>query len=301
MGRTELILFVALILTGVSVYLFLATLMNNNNEKDLLAWAKGEERPPTKSKIINSSIPLVHQFTMKYALKIKNPAYRKKVAGILMTAGMSRQLSIDEFIGLRFLYGFMFPGFLLIMNFALELGVPFAIFLILIPLGYYLPDIHANGIRKMRISSVQLDLPFFIDLLALSTEAGLDFINAIQRIVDKAENSALGEELSIVLKDIKLGGSRIDSLRAMSKRLDMAEITSFIAVLADADATGASISSVLKDQSVQMRLERFVRAEKAGARASQLILIPIMVFIIPAVFIMVFGPVILQFLSGGPK
>jgi tight adherence protein C len=299
MGRTELILFVALILTGVSVYLFLATLMNNNNEKDLLAWAKGEERPPTKSKIINSSIPLVHQFTMKYALKIKNTRYRKKVERILMTAGMSRQLSIDEFIGLRLLYGVMFPGLLFVMNFALEIGLPFLIFPVLAPIGYMLPDIHANGIRKMRISSVQLDLPFFIDLLALSTEAGLDFINAIQRIVDKAENSSLGEELSIVLKDIKLGASRIDSLRGMARRLDMAEITSFVAVLADADATGASISSVLKDQSIQMRLERFVRAEKAGARASQLILVPIMMFIIPAVFIMVFGPVILQFLGGG--
>jgi tight adherence protein C len=212
---------------------------------------------------------------------------------------MSRQLTIDEFIGLKLLYGVMFPGFLFIMNFALELGFPYIIFIILIPLGYYLPDIHANGIRKMRVSSVQLDLPFFIDLLALSTEAGLDFINAIQRIVEKAENSALGEELSIVLKDIKLGAARVDSLRGMAKRLDMAEITSFVAVLADADATGASISSVLKDQSIQMRLERFVRAEKAGARASQLILMPIMLFIIPAVFIMVFGPVILQFLGGG--
>jgi tight adherence protein C len=301
MGRTELILFVALILTGVSVYLFLATLMNNNNEKDLLAWAKGEERPPTKSKIINSSIPLVHQFTMKYALKIKSTRYRKKVENILMTAGMSRQLSVDEFIGLRLLYGIMFPCFLFVMNFALEMGFPFLIFLVLIPLGYYLPDIHAKGIRDMRTRSVQLDLPFFIDLLALSTEAGLDFINAIQRIVDKAENSALGEELSIVLKDIKLGASRIESLRGMAKRLDMNEITSFVAVLADADATGASISTVLKDQSIQMRLERFVRAEKAGARASQLILLPIMVFIIPAVFIMVFGPVILQFMGGGAK
>lgn len=299
MGRTELILFVALILTGVSVYLLLATLMNNNNEKDLLAWAKGEERPPTKSKIINSSIPLVHQFTIKYALKIKDPRYRKKVEQILMTAGMSRQLSIDEFIGLRLLYGIMFPALLFIMNFALEMHLPVLLFIILIPGGYALPDIHANGIRKMRITSVQLDLPFFIDLLALSTEAGLDFINAIQRIVEKAENSALGEELSTVLKDIKLGSSRIEALRGMARRLDMGEITSFVAVLADADATGASISSVLKDQSIQMRLERFVRAEKAGARASQMILIPIMVFIIPAVFIMVFGPVILQFMGGG--
>ena len=72
-----------------------------------------------------------------------------------------------------------------------------------------------------------------------------------------------------------------------------------VAVVTDADHTGASIAQVLKDQSVQMRLERFVRAEKAGARASQTMLIPMMMFILPAVFIMVFAPVILQFFYGG--
>jgi tight adherence protein C len=85
----------------------------------------------------------------------------------------------------------------------------------------------------------------------------------------------------------------------MAARLDMPEITSFVAVLVDAEASGTSISQVLKDQSVQMRLERFLRAEKAGARASQLILLPLMMFILPAVFIMVFGPVAVKMMYGG--
>ena len=78
----------------------------------------------------------------------------------------------------------------------------------------------------------------------------------------------------------------------------MSEISSFVNVVIDADATGASISKVLKDQSAQMRLERFVRAEKEGAKASQKILIPLMFFIIPAVFIVVFAPVALNFIYG---
>ncbi len=299
MGRAELLLFGALILAGVSVYLFFSVIFGANNDKDLLAWASGDDRPKPKSKIIAGSLPLVQQFTLKYALKVKDKDYRKKVDRILLTAGMSRELTVDEFIGLRFLYGFMFPLLLFMMNFALEMELPTWFLLILIPAGYNLPDIHARGIRNQRIISVRADLPFFIDLLALSTEAGLDFIGAIQRIVDKAEGSVLAEELGIVLQDIKLGSARIDSLRRLAHRLDMSEITSFVAVLADADATGASISQVLKDQSVQMRLERFVRAEKAGARASQLILLPIVLFILPAVFIMVFGPVALQFNQGG--
>ena len=100
--------------------------------------------------------------------------------------------------------------------------------------------------------------------------------------MEKSDNSVLADELRIVLKDIKLGSSRADSLRAMARRLDIPEVTSFVAVVIDADSTGASISQVLKDQSEQMRLERFVRAEKAGAQASQKMLIPMMMFILPA-------------------
>ena len=85
----------------------------------------------------------------------------------------------------------------------------------------------------------------------------------------------------------------------MAARLDMPEITSFVAVLIDSEATGSSIGQVLKDQSEQMRLERFVRAEKAGAKASQMIMLPLILFIVPAVFIMVLGPLGISMMYGG--
>jgi tight adherence protein C len=209
-------------------------------------------------------------------------------------------LNEDEFIGLQILWGVMFPIFLAILNFSLELGLSLPMVVVLGLIGFYLPQIHAKGEKKKRELSVRADLPFFIDLLALSVEAGLDFFSAIQKIVDKSvgNQSVLADELGTVLKDIKVGSSKTQALKEMAERLDMSEITSFVAVLVDAEATGASISQVLKDQSVQMRLERFVRAEKAGAKASQTILIPLMLFILPAVFIMVFGPVAISMLYG---
>jgi tight adherence protein C len=135
--------------------------------------------------------------------------------------------------------------------------------------------------------------------LALSTKAGSDLVGAIKKIVDKSSGGALAEEFLIVLKDIALGSTRAEALKKMSERLDMSEITSFVAVIVDAEANGAPIYNVLKDQANQMRLERLVRAEKAGARASQTMLIPMMMFILPAIFIVVLGPIILQFLVGG--
>jgi tight adherence protein C len=273
--------------------------VGNNNDAESLAWASGDQPEASKSKLINLSRTLVHNFTLQHARKVKNQSYRKNVQKKISTAGLSQELNVDEFIGLQILWGIMVPIFLVVMNFALGLGYPYWFCLVLGLGGVMFPHFYCSQMKKQRYLSVVQDMPFFIDLLALSTEAQLDFIGAIQRIVDKAENSVLADELAIVLKDIKLGSSRSEALRNLATRLDIPEITSFVAVVTDADATGAPIAQVLKDQSQQMRLERFVRAEKAGARASQAVLIPMMVFILPAVFIMVFAPVIIQFFYGG--
>ncbi len=301
MGMAELMLFLGLILVGVAVFLFVSSIFASNADKQQLSWANNDEPIKSKNPIINMSRPLVHQFTLQHALKVRSESYRKKVRSLIKTGGLSSEINEDEFIGLQILWGIMFPIFVLILNFALEMGLSPVMLVGLGAMGFYLPQIHAKGTKKKRELSVRADLPFYIDLLALSVEAGLDFFSAIQKIVDKAAgtDSVLAEEFSIVLRDIKIGSSKSDALREMAERLDMPEITSFVAVLIDAESTGASISQVLKDQSVQMRLERFVRAEKAGAQASQLILIPLMLFILPAVFIMVFGPMALSFMYGG--
>lgn len=286
-------------LAALSVYLFASAIFTNNTDAEALAWASGDEPQKSKSGLINFSRPLVHNFTLQHAQRIKRKAYREQVRRTLLTAGLSQELNEDEFIGLKILWGVFFPIGLMIMNFALQMGFPLYAIPLFGIIGWKLPDFYATNARKTRYLAVIMDLPFFIDLMALSTEAGLDLIGAISRIVEKAENSVLADEFRLVLKDIKLGSSRKESLSRLADRLDIPEITSFAAVVKDAEETGASIAQVLKDQSIQMRLERFVRAEKAGARASQLMLFPLMFLILPAVFTMVFSPVILQFFYGG--
>jgi tight adherence protein C len=299
MGSADMLLFGGLFTAAFAVYSFVSALMTNDSDKATLSWASGDEPIKSKSDLINWSRPLVHQFALQHAVRIKNLRYRKQIEKLILTAGLSRELNVNEFIGLQILWGLGFPAFGLVMNFSLEMGIPNVLFIFMVFVGVYMPILYGNREKRMREVSVRADLPFFADLLALSTEAGLDFIGAVQKIVDKAESSVLAEELGIVLKDIKIGSARADALKAMSRRLDINEITSFVAVLVDADATGASIAQVLKDQSVQIRLERFVRAEKAGARASQLMLFPMLLFIMPAVFIIVFGPLVVKFFSGG--
>lgn len=293
------ILFSGLGLAALSAYLFSSAIFTNNTDAEALAWASGNEPAKSKSGLINISRPLVHNFTLQHALRFKSKNYREKIRRKLLTAGLSEELNEDEFIGLQILWGIMFPIAFMVMNFALQMGFSLYLFPLVALGGWMFPTIYCSTNRKKRYLAVVLDLPFFIDLMALSTEAGLDFMGALQRIVDKAENSVLAEEFRLVLKDIKLGSSRREALTRLADRLDMPEITSFVAVVRDAEETGASVAQVLKDQSVQMRVERFVRAEKAGAQASQAMLIPLMFLILPAVFMMVFAPVVLQFFYGG--
>lgn len=301
MGSAELMLFGGLVLAGSSVYLFVSTLLAGKPGESQLSWASGAEPIKSKNGVINLCRPLVHQFTLQHAAKIKSEKYRKKIRQLIKVGGLASELNEDEFIGLQLFLGIAFPIFLAVMNFSLALGFPPFMMVGLGFVGFFLPEMHCKGMKAQRELSVRADMPFFIDLLALSVEAGLDFFGAIQKIVDKVadENSVLAEEFKTVLKDIKIGSSKTEALKEMAARLDMQEITSFVAVLIDAEASGSSISQVLKDQSVQMRLERFLRAEKAGARASQLILLPLMMFILPAVFIMVFGPVVIGMTGGG--
>ena len=301
MGSAEFMLYAGLILAGAAVYLFASSLLAGRPGEQQLSWASGNEPIKSKNAVLNLCRPLVHQFTMQHAAKIKSAKYRKKIRRLIKVGGLAAELNEDEFIGLQLFLGFAFPLFLALMNFSLDLGFPTILVLALGLIGFFMPEMHCKGMKKSRELSVRIDMPFFIDLLSLAVAAGLDFFGAIRKIVEKAEgkDSVLAAEFKIVLENIHVGSSKADALKELAARLDMQEMTSFVAVLIDSEASGVSIAQVLKDQAIQMRLERFVRAEKAGARASQLILLPLMLFILPAVFIMVFGPVAISMMYGG--
>ena len=118
----------------------------------------------------------------------------------------------------------------------------------------------------------------------------------VGKVVEKANSSPLIDELAQLLKEIKVGSSRQEALREMAARIDMTEVNSFVAILISADQMGASIGKILRQQSDQIRTERMVRAEKAGVAAAQKVLIPLVLFILPAVMLMVFGPFLLSFI-----
>ena len=294
------ILLAGLFFSAMAVYLMVSVVLEQSGEAEALSWLDGKEPEKSKAPFIQFSRPLVHNFTLSHVKRVKSEKYRKKVAKKILTSGLSRELNVEEFIGLQILWGIAFPVLFFLFNTILSLGFPNLMVFIMSAVGLYFPHAYCNSQKKKRYFSIIADLPFFVDILALSTEAGLDFMGSVQKIVEKAPpGSVLAEELFTVIKDTRLGLSRKEALTSMDQKVDIPELTSVIAVIKDSEETGASIAVALKAKSEQMRFERFAKAEEEGGKASQKILIPMMIFIIPAVFVVVFAPAVFQFMGGG--
>ncbi|MDR3607440.1 MAG: type II secretion system F family protein [Oligoflexia bacterium] len=215
---------------------------------------------------------------------------RRKYRRKLIAAGMKDEFTPDEFIGFKLFLILFFPvvgGLLQAGDF---IDLPLVVILMSGGVGWFYPDIWMRGRMQQRQKEILRAMPFIVDLLALSTEAGLDFVGAIGKVVEKAKMSPLVEEFAQLLKEIKVGASRQEALREMAARIDMMQVNSFVAILISADQMGASIGKILRQQSDAIRTERLVRAEKAGVAAAQKVLIPLVCLIVPAVMIMIFAP-----------
>ncbi len=249
---------------------------------------------------------LVHALRPFYALFVpfaKGVAaerYRAYIDRKFLAAGMSGLMSSDEFIAYKMamaaffevLFGVVFGWILL------GLAVPVPIHIALLVLGSFFPDFWLNGLVSQRQTLIRRSLPYVMDLLTLSVEAGLDFVAGVHKVCEKAKQGPLIDELAYTLREIQVGATRQQALRNLATRVDMSEIRSFSALLIQADILGASIGPVLRAQADLIRVQRFQAAERAGAYAATKLLFPLILFIMPAVFIVIFGPIALNFIYG---
>jgi tight adherence protein C len=165
--------------------------------------------------------------------------------------------------------------------------------------GFFLPGIKLNQTIANRKRQLFNALPFCMDLLTLSVEAGLNFTAALEKVVQKGPKTPLRDELDRMLQDLRLGVSRRDALVGLAQRTDMYEIRAFTTALIQADKLGSPLGAALRTQSDIRRTERFQKAEKAAQEAPVKMLFPLLFFIFPAVFIVILVPIILKFLTEG--
>ncbi len=219
------------------------------------------------------------------------PGYARTLKGSLTTAGIERKLSPEEFLAFQgsMLVIFCLLGWLFKPQFSMVLG--FGV------LGVFYPYWWLMDKKKARQKAITTAMPDSVDMLALSTASGLDFLAGMKRICDlTAKRDPFVSELFVAYQNIKLGMSTEDALKTMALRVNTPEMHAFVSILIQAQKMGSSIADVLKLQAIRMRQDRFMRAERAGAVATQKLLLPLVLCLFPIIFGVIFGPYVLKYI-----
>ncbi len=298
--RGTFVVYTAYALIFVATFLVMRFLVQEQEAREAEENLGETKNRKSSNSLVKATRPF---FTQYFVPMIRGKPYwdtrRALYKRRIIAAGLREEFTPDEFIAFKIFLIFFFPlvGAVLTITGFLDIAL-WQLGIVAVG-GWFFPDLWVRSRIRVRQAQVKRALPFVVDLLALSTEAGLDFVGAIGKVVEKAKPSPLIEELEQVLKEIKVGSSRAEGLREMAARLDMPEMSSLVAILISADQMGAPIGRTLRQQSDQIRVQRFTMAEKAGAAAAQKLMFPVILFILPAVFLLIFGPVALGFLGQG--
>ena len=163
-------------------------------------------------------------------------------------------------------------------------------------LAYFTPDLLLRNRAQKRRAAIRLELPTALDQMLISVQAGLGFEAAMGRAGANG-NGPMADELIRTLQDIQVGLSRKDAYLAMSDRVDVPDVRSFIRAVVQADAYGVAIAGVLKAQASDMRIKRKQRAEEHAMKMPVKMLFPLIFFILPTLFIVVLGPTVMSIVS----
>ncbi|MBB4842633.1 tight adherence protein C [Paucibacter oligotrophus] len=166
-------------------------------------------------------------------------------------------------------------------------------------MGWLYPLVWLSDRLAARKKDLLKTLPFYLDVITLCVEAGLNLQGAISQSVSKGPAGVLREELQRVLRDIRAGKARAQALRDLAERLNEPSISNFVSAVIQAESMGMSLGPVLRIQADQRRVERFLRAEKLAMEAPVKMLFPLIAFIFPCTFIVIFFPIAMKFIHSG--
>jgi tight adherence protein C len=233
--------------------------------------------------LVQASAQFVSRFTPQRTLETT----RHK----LDLAGNPNNWSATEFLGIRGLAALVLAAltFVVVM---LTNTAPLQRLLftaLMGAIGFFLPVYWLGRRISSRQEEIVKTLPDALDLLTISVEAGLPFDGAMQRVADKWDNE-ISKGFQRILTELRVGKSRVEALRDMAERMEVPDITSFVAALIQAEQLGISIAKVLRIQSEQMRIKRRQRAEEKAQQAPIKMLIPMTFLIFPTILIVILGP-----------
>ncbi|MDX6481512.1 MAG: tight adherence protein [Gaiellaceae bacterium] len=218
------------------------------------------------------------------------------IAARLLAAGLAQRLTPASFLAIK--GGATVGG--LVLALLLAALVSFASAVILLPvfgmIGFIGPDfILSSRIRKRR-DLVRSALPDALDLLAVSVEAGLGFDGAVTKLTEHMDGPLI-DEFGLLLSEIRMGESRQTALKNMATRVGAPELSAFVRAVVQADQLGISLGRILRVQAADTRLRRQAIAEEKAMKAPIKMLFPTVLFIFPAMFVVLLGPALMNILQ----
>lgn len=224
---------------------------------------------------------------------------RDRLRRELMMAGNPGNLTTVDFVGLKLVAAVAFAAFAggyskLVLGAEIQKVFLYTVGGLL--LGNYYPTYWVRNKIKKHNDAIKRALPDALDMLTIVVDAGMGFDQALIKLRERWRNE-LTLEFERVVNEMRMGVRKVDALHNMAERSDVPELRSFIAVLVQTDRLGISISNVLHAQSQQMRTRRRQEAEEEAHRAPIKMLVPIMLFILPALFAIILGPAVPAIMS----
>ncbi len=242
-------------------------------------------------------VPAVRRLERSIAHRITPATFHGELDEKLRMAGV-KQSSESFFFGrlalsaATLLLGFVLVFLLPSLTLAERLLIPIVLALVV----YLYPNVHLNTKAQKRLADIDRSLPEIFDLLSVSVEAGLAFDGALRKVVTSLEGAAR-DEFSRVLADMQLGIPRAESLASLARRTKSAPLRRFAGLVAQSDRTGAGIGPALKVQARDIKDYRAAKAREKAASIPIKIIIPMVVFIFPAMFVIILGPAVVSILK----
>lgn len=296
-----------IVIFAIGVMAFSIILLRRAEDDPLLArideFAAREEIVSIEE--IELSMPITDRIFVPIARRISGFLIRltpqttlERTTRLLELAGNPRNLSAANFMllraGMAVLIGFVTFAFMGRFGDA-QLNRRLLFTVGAIGLGYFLPVMLLRSMVDRRKEAVVKKLPDALDLMTICVDAGLTFNSAMQRVSDRWEDP-LSLEFGRVIYEMQLGKSRRQALKDMSDRLDVPDVTSFLAAVLQAEQLGVGIGKVLRIQSEQMRMRRRQRAEEKAQQAPVKMMFPLVFLILPTIFVVLLGPAGFQIL-----
>jgi tight adherence protein C len=292
-----LLIFAALCL-GAAVFIVseLATLPSRERRTSLQraadyghVRAAGPQRARFSERVLIPAMQRLEAIALRLSPRVTVEMISKR----LLAAGLGGRVTVQQFLAAK--AAFAIGGGVLGVLIGGVAGVTagFLISVTLAAIGFILPGMVVASRTRRRREELRIQLPDALDLLAVSVEAGLGFDGAVTKLTEHMDG-ALTDEFSVTLAEMRIGESRQEALKKLAERSAAPEVAAFCRAIVQADQLGISLGRILRVQATDTRNRRQAAAEEKAMKAPIKMLFPTVVFIFPAMFIVVLGPAMLN-------